>query len=358
MPKRYLSETVFANARARAQQSPEGKAAEAALREAAEKALSTEPHSVRDNGGSPYFRVDAVYVGGQDGVVNEEGNRESSGLAKRTGQRAVDLAMAYRYFGEERYAEHALRLIHTWCINENTYMFPGGHVEDAWNHGAIYGGDICVLTGFRDLFFATYLLDDYPGWDLRPHAAVWRWIRRMVDAQRPLKFFQGVEMYNNWEDERLLYLALGALALHDLELLDYVFTRWGEILPMKMTDEGELPRETHRTRSMTYSLMALHASAHVAEIAHAHGFDLFNLTVNGKSLKLAVDYVTRYLLDLESWPHQMIHPLRPGDSLGGRLALFEMAHTQWGDPAYLEVINSYGGRPVTGEHATLLQLGM
>jgi len=324
-----------------------------ALINAAEKALQQEPLHVRMNGGSPHFRADAVYVGGKDGVFNETSNLESLRLGTRTGDAALDLALAYRMTREACYAEHALVLIHTWCINQNTRMFAAGRLEDAWTPGAIYGGDVMMFTAFRNLFLAIYLLEDYPGWNLNAHAAVRKWVRAMVEPQRGLMFFQGTEMYNNWEDDRLAYLANGALALDDLDLLSEVFDRWRAIIPMKMTSKGELPRETMRTRSMSYTLRALYDMTYVAEIARQFGVDLYDFNANGKCLKLATDYAAHYLLNMSDWPHQMIRPLA-GEQHPPRLAHFEMAHAQWGDERYLEVINTWSVRPVLDTHATLL----
>lgn len=318
-----------------------------------EEALTQPPLSVRDNGGSPFFRQDAAYVPGQDGVRDAEANHESGRLAGRFASASMDLALAYRLTGEARYADKALELIHCWCIDQNARMFATGYIQDAFTPGAQYGGDIILFASLNRAFLAMDLLDGYPGWDIYCQAAVRQWVRNMVEPQRKLMFFQGVPMYNNWEDARLLYLASGALLLGDLDLLIYAFERWRAIIPLKMTDEGELPRETMRTRSMHYTLFALNSSTLVAEIGQAYGFALYDYEINGRCLKKAIDYAARYLLDMDAWPHPMIEPL--GSELGSTsLAVFEMAHGHWGDEAYVRVIDQYGGRPVTAGHATLL----
>jgi hypothetical protein len=328
----------------------------AALIKQAEQALGEAPVHIRMNGGSPYFRQDAVYVPGKDGVRNPDSNTKSSALAKDASARATDLALAYRLTGEAEFAEKALEQIHAWCINQNTRMFATGRVEDAWTPGAAYGGDIVLMAAFPGLFFAGTLLREYPGWVLPARAAVKRWVRQMVDAQRPLMFFNGYEMYNNWEDARLLYLARGAEMLDDADLLIEVFDRWLHILPLKMTDAGELPRETERTRSMHYTLFALRSMTAVAEIARQHGVDLYHAEVNGRSLKKAIDFAAGYLLDMDKWSFEMIEPMhRPAAGAGAdaEMGTFELAHRTWGDARYLEIIEAHGGRPVGG-HATLL----
>lgn len=228
-------------------------------------------------------------------------------------------------------------------------MFASGFVIDAATPGLGYGGDIVLMAAFPEMFLAIYLLADFDGWTLAARAAVKRWVRQMIDAQRPLMFYKGYAMYNNWEDHRLEYLATGALAIDDADLLLDVFARWREILPMKMTDEGMLPREAERTRSMQYHLFALNAMATVAEIGRQTGVELYDLTIDGRCMKKAVDYVAGHLLAMDGWPHEMIEPLETKPDL----SVFELAYARWGDGRYLRVIDTWGGRPV-GPVATLM----
>jgi Alginate lyase len=354
MAGRFLSETYIADIRAKVAGGKEPWAAgHKALIAAADVGLTQAPLSVRDNGGSPYFRVDAIYVTGKDGVMDASANMDSRTLAAKTSKVSLDLALAWRFTDAPRYADKALELIHAWCINRSTYMFPTGRTEDSWTQDGKYGGDIVMFHSFWDLFLAAYLLQDYPGWNLLAHSAVKRWVKDMIDPQRPEMFFQGREMYNNWEDARLLYLARGALVLDDLELLTYVFNRWQHVLPIKMTDEGELHRETMRTRSMTYTLASISSTLEIAEIARCHGVDLYDLSAGGKCFKTAVDYAAKYLLDMDSWPFEMIHGMADLEG-NARLGSFELAYRQWGETSYLDVLSAYGGRPVAGTHATLL----
>ena len=116
---------------------------------------------------------------------------------------------------------------------------------------------------------------------------------------------------------------------------------------------------------MHYTLFALDSTTQIAEIARRQGVDLYDYTVGGKCLKKAVDYAAQYLLHLDQWPFQMIEPgkvhILPVDTgwagdpgVTVHMALFEMAYARWGERKYLDVIAAYGGRPVTGSHATLL----
>ena len=313
-------------------------------------ALTQPVLSICQNGGSKHFRQDAVYVPGHDGVVNPQSNRESRHLATRMGETCLTLAMCWRLTGEGRYADKALQLAHAWCLDRATCMFAEGRVDDPWTPGLGYGGDITLFGAFHDFFLACHILDGYPGWEIRAHAAVRRWIRAMVEPQRPTMFHEGVEMYNNLDDSRCVYLLNGALALDDLDLAIEVFQRWAHTLPVKMTVEGELPRETMRATSMGYTLLAVCKTLHVGHVGERFGVGLLDLNVNGRTIRKAVDYVAHHLLHPEEWPFRMIKSLPEQMSLVGRT--FEVAYRQWGDPTYLDVLKTFDKRPV--RFATLL----
>jgi hypothetical protein len=193
----------------------------------ADQACAGKPGNIRMNGGSPWYRADAGYVEGKDGVLNPESNHKSGLLAREAGSTALTCAVAWRLTGEERYAATALRQIAAWCINQESRMFPSGRVFDLFTAGGHrYGGDITIFEYFPELFLACALMQSCPQWKLAPRGAVKSWIGDMLAPQRGPQFFAGYEMTNNWEDARLRYLGCGAAAIDDCELLGYVFHRW------------------------------------------------------------------------------------------------------------------------------------
>lgn len=322
------------------------------IRANADETLASAPVSVREVTGSPWFRQDGVYLPGKDGVQDPDANQKCGALARQLSQRTQALAAAWRLAGDPRYAEKALDLIHTWTINRNTYMFPSGGVFDIATPGMTFGGDIVVFGCFNGFFLGCYLVMDYEGWNLLARAAVKRWVRDMLAPQRELMFYDGAAMYNNWEAARLRYLVKGALVLDDLDLMAQVFDRWRRILPEAMTDEGELHRETMRTKSMNYSLKALSEMTEIAEIARHHGDDLYDFEVGGRSLRRAFDYLTPYLLGEAEWPFQQIEPFEKAGGGGAGMAAFELAWARWGDDCYRQVLLRHNARP--GGLTTLL----
>jgi hypothetical protein len=319
----------------------------------ADRALGQEPLSIIRVSNSRYFKQDSVYIPGKDGEKNPASNMRAGEMVQTISRCGLVLGAAYQLTGKKEYADKALQLVHAWCIDKATYMVPDGMVAEGVTPGLAPGGEVVMFLFFAPFFAACVQLNNYPGWDPAPKKAVGKWVRAMLEPNLDTMFHNGHQMYNNWEDARLRYLACGAVFLNDTQLLNMVFDRWQEIIPQKMTDEGQLPRETERTRSMSYTLSALSEALEVAEIARHYGRDLYNYTANGKSIKKALDYATGYLLNIGKWPFPMLKPIEEEFGEKGAI-LFELAYAHWRQPEYLAVLEKYGSRSGTGALAALL----
>lgn len=353
MPELYLNAPYFSAIRARLDAGDPAltEAWKDVRHEADTVSMVSDPVRLPDNGGYREFRTDVTYA--KDGVIHPDANHESVKLLNQVSQTTLNLALAYRMTGEAQYAERALVWIHRWCIDQDSYMFPHGIVVGPFTPGLRPGGDVGIFLRGADLFLACYLLDSYVGWGLPQRAAVKRWVRSMLAPHHHLMFYNGYPMYNNWEDARLCYLLKGALFLHDVDIMVEVFRRWKETIPLKMTIEGQLPRETERTRSMTYTLAALNHTIEIAEIARQCGEALYDFEAEGKSMKKAIDYCAHYLLHIEDWPFELIKPIE--QELKGRpRALFFLAHRYWGDAQYQQVLDRWWPETKNQGEAALL----
>lgn len=353
MPQLYLNPDYFRQIRGRidAKEPTICEAWNDVRNEADSLGMVEDPIRIGDNGGYRDFRSDVTYV--KDGVIHPEANHESVHLLNKVSQRTLNLALAYQVSGDAKYADRALVWIHRWCIDQDSYMFPDGIVVGPFTPGLRPGGDVGIFLRGADLFLACYLLDSYPGWGLAQRAAVKRWVVSMIKPHRELMFYNGYAMYNNWEDARLCYLIKAALFLHDVELMIGVFRRWKETIPLKMTTEGELPRETERTRSMTYTLAALGHTIEIAEIARQCGEPMHDFEAEGKCLKTAVDYATHYLLNIKDWPFELIKPIEQ-EIKGKPGCLFYLARRLWGETSYQQVLDRWWPESKSRGEAALL----
>lgn len=328
---------------------------------AADTALGQTPRSVADNGAGAgaegnihLYSSDGGYS--TDGVYNPKAERNDYRRGMEVGNAMADLGLAYAFTGDKKYADKAIALIRRWCLDPETKMLPTGKNHGPHTAGMKRGGDIELFFTFGQFFYAADLIWNYPGWNPAEKDAFRDWTKSMAQAKKGLMYYKGRPMVNNWEDWRLLYLATAAVVIEDDVLLAYVFDRWKQTKDQAIAEDGHLPIETGRTRSMHYSLFALDPMCQVAEIARHHGVNLYDYSVNGKNLRMLFDFHAQYLkhgVDLGDWPYEMISPHHSNENV----AVYELAYSYWKDPKYLEVINAWGGRPMTNiwvlDHSSL-----
>jgi len=71
--------------------------------------------------------------------------------------------------------------------------------------------------------------------------------------------------------------------------------------------DGRQPRELARTKSWGYSVMNLRGLMSLARLGEHVGVDLWQFeTPDGRSLRKALDYLSRFAFGGEKWPHQQI----------------------------------------------------
>lgn len=349
-PSTYLNAAEIATIRARvkAQDEPWKTAYDRMISEA-NQALSQGPYSLTYNGGSSdsggaKFETQLPYCGwtavdGQkpdcrDGKTNPDADRQDYEQAIALGKAVSTLGLAYQFVSEDQdtnqYAEKALSLIRTWCIDAETRMSP---------HFTNNQSRIELSVSLPGLLYGADLIDDYTDWPSAEKAQFETWVRRM--AQSALSWHKP----NNFENWRVHLIALAGSLLKDESLLNYAFGRYKEMIPLQMDETGRMTQELNRTTSLNYSLYALNAMTQTAELAKHQGVDLYDYTTDdGIGLKRSLDYHAQFATSKtpDNWPYQQISPLEADQNV----ALYEMAYAHWREPAYLAVIN-YWGRPMT-----------
>ena len=77
--------------------------------------------------------------------------------------------------------------------------------------------------------------------------------------------------------------------------------------------DGRQPQELIRTNALSYSIYGARALVGVARLGRHLNFDLFAYrSTEGRSIRLAIDYITPFILGEEEWPGSQIRPLRTG----------------------------------------------
>ena len=303
-----------------------------------DKALGVEPLSVLEKkidppsgdkhdymSVGPYWWPDPVKADGlpwirKDGKVNPA--TRSTDITDypsllKVSKAVEDLAEAYYYSGDEKYAAHATELLKTWFINPETRMNPNlnyGQAVPGANDGRPFG--IIETVNWNNMVQYVPLLDGSKSWTSENKQALQNWFADYVNwLQTSVIGTEEGNTTNNhasWYDVQVARFALFA---DQPEIAREVLQKAAERrIATQIEPDGTQPRELARTKSWSYSTMNLSALFELAQLAETQGIDLWNYKTNdGRSLKAALDYLAPYADPKNKWPHPQLS--KPGETL-------------------------------------------
>ena len=313
------------------------------LRRDADEALTRGPYSVVDKttlppSGDPrdYWHIAPNYWPNPDTpdglpYVPREGERVAETELYAAGsdrfdrtrlQRMFDdttvLALAWRVHGEERYAEHAAKLIRRWFVDHDTRMNP--HLQYARVRRG-HDGDVGHASGIIEFKDVCYLLD-----------AV-----RLLAQEGALSEFE-IAAFRSWMRTYLLWLETSDSGLEEarksshhgtmldlqvaaigtyvrkLPVVTQALRRAHERMLVQFNAAGAQPRELRHTDTLHRCCFNLQGWVTLAQIAASCGDDLWShATSDGRGIGGALEWFIRGASDGD-WPFPEIDPF-DGDRL-------------------------------------------
>jgi len=293
----------------------------------AKLALTREPGSVMDKltlppsgdrhdylSLAPYWWPDPSKPGGpyvrRDGDVNPE--RATAAFDRSALTRMIsdsnDLALAYFYTEDPRYARKAAAVVRTWFLDPGTRMNPNMTYAQAVP-GIAQGRPEGVLdtSGFSQVIDAVGLIDPSGALKKSEIRALEQWFGRYIDWMRTSPNGKAEQAARNnhslWYDAQIAHFALFARrpAIAEQVIQDFPSAR----IAAQFDPSGALPEELGRTRSFHYSLYSLTAAYNVAHLAGCLGYDLWNYSDSqGRSLRKSTEFVAAYRGRPKDWPYK------------------------------------------------------
>ncbi|MEH0581334.1 alginate lyase family protein [Streptomyces sp. B21-108] len=269
----------------------------------------SKPPTADNPWGCPYVQRD----GERNPEVDTGTDRQD---VEKTFDATYDLALAWYYTGEERYAEKAGQVLRTWFLAPATRMNP--NLNHAQFIPCKYDGRAIGIIDFSQSFTgvldALALLDTgAPGWTTKDRSGMAKWNSDFLDWLRNSDFGKDeAAAANNHGTFYDMQLAALAYATGDKDLarrtvLNVPRTR---IAPQIASDGGQ-PQELARTRSWHYSAFALVAHTRLAAIGRHVGVNLWAYRgPDGQSLFKAVDFLLPAATGSAAWPYQELGFLR------------------------------------------------
>lgn len=296
--------------------------------------------------GKPYIR--------KDGVRNPEGENLDSGRMSKMQSAVNTLALAFYLTGEERYAEHAVKLLRAWFLDRETRMNPHleyGQAVPGSNQGRGLG--IIETQGYGMLVDSISLLKGSEA--LRP-ADLLRlkaWFRDYLRWLRESDHGRYEENYHNNHATKYDVQAAGiALFVGDYATAKEILGRSAaRRIDTQIEPDGRQPKELARTKALSYSLANLHGMFDIARLAEHVGLDLWrHESADGRSIRKALDWLLPYATGEKEWDHQQISSV----SDGSWVSLLRRAALKYGHQPYEDALRKLNGVDLPAHRAQLL----
>ena len=276
-----------------------------------------------------------------DGEVNPETKDSDYTRLRKMIDIARGLALAYATTCEERYAQAAAVQLRTWFLDEATRMNPHlnfGQCVRGRDGGSPFG--IIETAYLTDVLDADALLQTSSAWTATDHTRLQAWFRDylawLTTSELGQKECNDKNNHGTWFDVQATSFALfvGDVARARQILLAARQRR----VAAQIEPDGTMPHELRRTKSAGYTLYNTRAMIRLARLGEPLGIDLWNFqTIDGRSLRKALDFFSVYADPDKAWPHKQIEPF----GRQGITVFLQQASTRYADQPYRKLIKTF-----------------
>ena len=216
------------------------------------------------------------------------------------------LALAYYIKGDEKYAEHAIKLLRVWFLDADTRMNPNINFGQAVR-GVTDGRGEGVLESrtLAQVIDAIGLLAESKNFSPTDQQALTKWFSDYTAwmIASPIGKEERAAQNNHgvWYDAQLVnyWLFIGKTDDAKQVLEDAKRNRIDKQIEL----DGKMPLEVARADGWHYTVFNLKAFFVLATMGDRAGVDLWNYSsADGRGIRRALDYLTRFIAG-EKWPH-------------------------------------------------------
>ncbi len=296
--------------------------------------------------GLPYIR--------RDGERNPECDKLDRRPLGQMTSAANTLALAYFFSGDEKYAEHAARLLRVWFLSSETGMNP--HLEYGQRIPGRTAGRGIGIIDTRGLMYigdtATLLLSS-DAWTKQDHAKLKDWFRAyltwLIESDHGKDEARQHNNHGTWYDAQVAAFALfvGDKGIARTVIDESARSRLGK----HIEPDGRQPHELARTLPSGYSMGNLEGFVVLAMLGEKTGVDLWRYeTEDGRGIRKALDYLVAYASGEREWEYP---DLRTPN--WGRLALtLRHAAVAYQHPEYEALLRNILGDNAVSHRINLL----
>ncbi len=280
--------------------------------------------------GLPYIR--------KDGEVNPEvRNYPDKENMPKLCEAVYNLSLAYYFSDNEKYAQHAAKLLEVWFLDTATQMHPNLSYGQAIK-GVIEGRAEGVIDT-RQFIFAldgVTLLKGSKAWTNEKDVALKQWFSQFLNWLNTSKIGKDeMDAKNNhgvWFDAQTLAIAL---YVGNNTAADEIVTRAVKRLDIQANKDGLFPYELERTTSLHYSVFIMNAFNVIAKLSEQTNTNFWAIeTPSGKSFKKCVETIVPFITKQRTWVYPEIRPFQVTDAY----PLLLHTGNKYEHPEYLDFI--------------------
>lgn len=269
-----------------------------------------------------------------------------------------DLALAYYFTDEEKYATKAIVLIRAFFLDRETYMKPNlNYAQAVKGVSTGRGAGLIESRHFVRVIDAIGLLKSSPAWTATEQSGMEKWFAEFLDwmhtssngkSERQAKNNHGVF----YDMQRISF----ALFTNNLEVANEVVESFKRRIETQQDSDGHFPAELERTISLHYSTFVIKAFFGIASMAEQLNVDLWNyISENDKSLKTAIDFLYPYITKRAEWTWPQIHPYNHASECVDFLKIVSL---KYHDPKYANDVSRVISKETARTHPSNLVLGL
>jgi len=196
------------------------------------------------------------------------------------------------------------------------------------------------------------LLESFPGWTEEDANGLRSWFNQfatwMVESPTGIEESMQPNNHGTWYNAQLVLYALYG---ENFDLARKQLDKMPALIFSQVFIDGRQPQELIRTRSLNYSIFNARALITVARLGRHLDYNLFAYrSLEGRSIKLAVDYMTPYIFGEKEWPIMQIRP----HSNGGAVQLYWNAAIGFQDRKYANKLRKHLDDPLPSPIIQLL----
>ncbi len=252
-----------------------------------------------ENPDGPYIR--------KDGLSNPDNFTAHRDAMRKLSIWVPALTAAFKITGNSEYADHAVKHLDAWFINEETLMNPNLKYSQAIK-GRNTGRGIGIIDAVHlvEVVQAVIVLEKTGMIDRNKLIMLKNWFGSFSDWLMNDQF--GIDERNNGNNHSTCWnmqVSEYSKFVKDKEKLEFCKDHFkNDLLSGQMEKNGSFPEELKRTKPYGYSLFNLDALIMCAEILSAENDNLWEyFSPEGKNLKAAAEFMYPYVVDKSSWQY-------------------------------------------------------